>query len=63
MSSLDGQGDEEVLTYGRFSYDIDFLPHVGIGIAPTIIGRSSYWNGKTVTSTALDTQLYLRVHD
>ena len=60
---VDGRGQEEVIGYGRLSYEVDLLPHVGIGAAPTIIHRRSSAVGLTINATSLETQLYLRVHN
>ncbi len=60
---VDGNGETEVIGYGRLSYDFDVVPHFGFGISPTLLYRRSSYRGVTVSGNSLETQLYVRLHD
>jgi hypothetical protein len=60
---IDGQAAEEVVGYGRLAYDIDVVPHVGVGAAPAVIYRASYGGRSQAVATSLETQLYLRIRN
>jgi hypothetical protein len=60
---VDGQGGAATIWYGRMSYDVDLVPCVGLGLAPTLVQRRSILGERSVTEGQVDLQLYLRVHD
>jgi hypothetical protein len=60
-SVLDGQGQEEVVGYGRIAYDINVLDHIGLGASPTFIYRGSTSSGQHVGATSLEAQVYLHL--
>ncbi len=62
-SAIDGQEGREIIWYARASYDVDVLPCVALGFAPTLIHRRSLSEGKTAVERSLDAQLYLRFHN
>ncbi len=62
-SAIDGQGGDEMIWYARGSYDVDVVPGIGLGFAPTLIQHRSSLHGDAVVERSLDAQLYLRLHD
>ncbi len=60
---LDGSSVGEYLGATRASYEVDLIEHVGVGFAPRLIQRRSLSPGDDSTSTQLETQLYLRMHN
>lgn len=62
-TAIDGQGGDDFIWYGRASYDVDVVPGVGLGFAPTLIQRRSLLGDQSVVDRSLDAQLFLRIHN
>lgn len=62
-TAIDGQGGDELLWFSRLSYDVDVLPHVALGVAPTIVRRRSVLRERSAVDESFDVQAFLRFHN
>ncbi len=59
---IDGEAGDEIVGLMRLWYEIDLLPHLGAGVAPTLTYRRGYYRDHSdYSAQQLSTQFYISV--